>query len=611
MMRLFTKIPGKHYFLSILIVGCVLFVTFSTILYRHYEDARQLNEWTLYNYKLVRQARRILQDLVDMETGVRGYTITGRAHFLEPYESSKVTIIEEIQLLREFTKNDASTQDTIDVWVKKIDAYAATLHSEVVLLKMYGASGLQQRELENQKSLMDDLRVLLEGYIQTRVDNLQQQIINSEKEQRRFKHTLIIGTVIAIGAMIFSTLVIFALINRAQRSAQAALEAEDLFRLVMNAVNDGVYDFNPVHQTIYYSPTFKSMLGYADEEFPDTLQSFNDILHPEDVDATWETFHQYEKKQISDYRNIFRLRHKNGSWRWILSRGMGFWDRQGNLYRMVGTHMDITEGMKREEDLAQVNTDLETFTYIASHDLRSPLVNLKGFAKELAHAVERMKPIMHSVLPSLSAQDQTIVQDALEQDIPEALKFIEKSTERMDTLTTAVLDLSRIGKREYKAQTVDVEAIIHKCIGAQAYEIEQKKVKVVCDKLPKIVSDPLALEQIFSNLLDNAVKYLDPNRHGKIIISAREMATDVIFSVTDNGRGIEPQDQTRVFEMFRRARNAEDVRGVGMGMAFVRATLRKLGGSIWCESVCGVGTSFFVRLPKQPQLNKPEKGIAT
>ncbi len=400
--------------------------------------------------------------------------------------------------------------------------------------------------------------------------------------------------------MLLATLIITALIARAQRSAQAIIEAEERFRLVMNGINDGVFDFNPVEKSIYYSPTFKSMLGYTEDEFPDIPEASNDILHPDDVDAVWEQFYSYERKEIPEYRNVFRMRHKNGSWRWILSRGIGFWDKDGKMYRMIGTHMDITDQKKREEDLAQVNADLETFTYITSHDMRSPLVNLKGFAKELAHSVNTVSPVFHAIKHHLSMEDQNAVFKALEEDIPEALKFIEKSTDRMDSLTTAVLDLSRIGRREYHRDMVDMEAVIKRCIDAHAYEIEQKKVVTTCEQLPMLVSDALALEQIFCNIIDNAVKYLSPERPGRITISARQTATDVIFTIADNGRGIAQEDQTKIFEMFRRARNTDDVRGVGMGMSFVRATLRKLGGIIWCESQLDVGTNFYIRLPRQP-----------
>ncbi len=114
--------------------------------------------------------------------------------------------------------------------------------------------------------------------------------------------------------------------------------------------------------------------------------------------------------------------------------------------------------------------------------------------------------------------------------------------------------------------------------------------------LPRIVSDRTAIEQIFGNLLDNAIKYLDPQRPGHIEVSAEETADAVVFHVRDNGRGIAEEDMDKVFAPFRRA-GPQDVPGEGMGLAFVRALLHRLGGRIECQSQLGVGTTFTFTLP--------------
>ena len=124
--------------------------------------------------------------------------------------------------------------------------------------------------------------------------------------------------------------------------------------------------------------------------------------------------------------------------------------------------------------------------------------------------------------------------------------------------------------------------------------------------MPVLMTDAVALEQIFSNLLDNAVKYLTGERDGEIEIGCRETARDHIFYLRDNGRGIDTADSDRVFNIFRRARNAGDVRGLGIGMAYVKASLRKMSGSIWFESALGVGTTFYVSLPKKPLRTEAE-----
>ena len=115
--------------------------------------------------------------------------------------------------------------------------------------------------------------------------------------------------------------------------------------------------------------------------------------------------------------------------------------------------------------------------------------------------------------------------------------------------------------------------------------------------MPIIRSDPLALEQIFSNLMDNAVKYLDPSRPGKISITAISTENEYLFSIRDNGRGIAEEDLSKIFDLFRRV-GKQDVPGDGMGLAYIRTILRQLGGGVWCESKLGVGTTMFFTVPQ-------------
>ncbi|MBV8939864.1 MAG: HAMP domain-containing histidine kinase, partial [Alphaproteobacteria bacterium] len=266
--------------------------------------------------------------------------------------------------------------------------------------------------------------------------------------------------------------------------------------------------------------------------------------------------------------------------------------------RMVGTHTDITEQKEKEEQLKHLNADLESFAYIASHDLRAPLVNLRGFAGELELALKEALPLVDKAAAALKPKEQETIQTAFQKDIPESLGFIHTAVDKMDMLTTAILDLSRIGRREYRDELVDTTAVVKRCLDTLAYEIQTKKIQVTCEDLPPLLIDPLALEQIFSNILDNAVKYLDPSRPGMIRIQAKQLPGAVEFSIEDNGKGIAIVDRHKVFDIFRRAGNSSNVRGIGIGMAFVKTTLRRLGGKIWFESAPGMGATFCFTIPQ-------------
>ena len=185
----------------------------------------------------------------------------------------------------------------------------------------------------------------------------------------------------------------------------------------------------------------------------------------------------------------------------------------------------------------------------------------------------------------------------LQQDIPEALTFIRSSVTRMDNLISSILKLSRAGRRKLNPEPVCTRELIRSILNSFAHQIENRHVRVVAEDLPEVIADKTALEQIVGNLLDNAIKYLEPGRPGEIEVSAEEYGNEVVFHFRDNGRGMAQEDIPKAFEIFRRV-GKQDVAGEGMGLAFVKTLVRLQGGRIWCESVLSVGTTFSFTIPR-------------
>jgi signal transduction histidine kinase len=263
----------------------------------------------------------------------------------------------------------------------------------------------------------------------------------------------------------------------------------------------------------------------------------------------------------------------------------------------------------RTAELRTANDEIQKFAYIVSHDLRSPLVNIMGFTSELdalrSQLFQKMADLRaerkNGSTPSMAkaaplTPDEQIIAD----DFEEALGFIKASTTKMDRLINAVLTISREGNRTLRPEAVDMSALLLTMSQAMAHQAQATGAKVDIGALPEIVSDRLALEQIFSNLLDNALKYLRTDRPGEIRVKGRAEGNRVIIEVEDNGRGIEQRDQERVFELFRRA-GPQDRPGEGMGLAHVRALVRRLGGVIHLKSTPGLGSTFIVTLPRALQ----------
>jgi signal transduction histidine kinase len=264
---------------------------------------------------------------------------------------------------------------------------------------------------------------------------------------------------------------------------------------------------------------------------------------------------------------------------------------------------DLNAGLEervreRTADLGRANEEVQRFAYIVTHDLRAPLVNIMGFTSELETS---LAPVQAFIGQAGEGNDPVVKNARLAalEDLPEAISFIRSSTRKMDGLINAILKLSREGRRTLKPEKVDLDAVLHAAVESIRHQLIDANGEVTIEaKVNSIISDRLALDQIFGNLLDNAVKYRDPSRPLSIKIHTGDEGERTIFvTIEDNGRGIAKQDHERVFELFRRS-GAQDQRGEGIGLAHVRAMARNLGGDITLSSELGHGTVFKIILPK-------------
>jgi signal transduction histidine kinase len=262
---------------------------------------------------------------------------------------------------------------------------------------------------------------------------------------------------------------------------------------------------------------------------------------------------------------------------------------------------------ERTADLREANNEIQRFAYIVSHDLRSPLVNIMGFTSELEELrgdiFRRIAALGHaasdSSAPVVTDDTEPVLggeDKQLSQDFTEALGFIKSSIAKMDRLISAILNLTREGRREFEPVPVDTRELIEAIVTTVAHQASEAEAKIRIEPLPAIISDRLALEQIFSNLIDNALKYLKPGVPGDISVRGRTKLGFAIFEVADNGRGIDPRDHQRIFDLFRRA-GTQDKPGQGIGLAHVRALVRRLGGTMSVASELHSGSTFTITLP--------------
>jgi signal transduction histidine kinase len=262
---------------------------------------------------------------------------------------------------------------------------------------------------------------------------------------------------------------------------------------------------------------------------------------------------------------------------------------------------DITERKRAEEErelvlaeLAEKTKELEQVIYLTSHDLRSPLVNIQGFSKELDEALKKFYAVLNKIdiPPALRKK----LASTMNGDLAKSLQYIIASSAKMDSLLSGLLKLSRMGRDTLRIKKLDMSKLISKVISSFEFQIKEVDATVKVEELPPCYGDETQIDQVFSNLVGNALKFLDPKRRGVIRVSGKEEKEQAVYCVEDNGIGIAEKDKDAIFEMFRKL-NPDDKRGEGLGLTIVRKILDRHGGKVWVESEPGKGSKFFVSLP--------------
>lgn len=404
-----------------------------------------------------------------------------------------------------------------------------------------------------------------------------------------------------------------------RRLAESELrKSHDRIAIAAQAAGHGFWDFDIEENTLRWDEQMYNLYGRSVVDGVQPYSLWADCLHPDDR----ERCERELLEAISGTRPFdtdFRIIQPSGEIRHIKTLARVKSQPDGRAVHMYGLNYDITEltlaaeqlralNMRLEERvaertaalaaanviLAQKNEEIEAFVYIVSHDLRAPLVNLQGFSSELTRSCGALEKTLRAAnLPPLIEASVLLI---LREDIGGALRYISASTMKFQRLIDTLLLLSRTGKQELRFEKADVQAIVDSTVMSLRQTIDGSGADVVVEQLPAITGDVTAIGQVFSNLISNALKYLQPGRPGRIVVGGEIVNLVGHYWVRDNGAGITTSAQGRLFQVFQRF-HPNLASGEGMGLAIVKRLVERHGGRVWAESKEGVGTTFHMELP--------------
>ncbi len=356
-------------------------------------------------------------------------------------------------------------------------------------------------------------------------------------------------------------------------------ESEERLRLAQNSGNVGIWDWNTITNELNFTPELEQLYGLS----PGTIKTYNDwreLTHPDDIEKIeLERDEKIANQEPFDLE--FRIFHKSSEIHWLSAKGGGIYNQEGDLTRVLGINMDITERKKAEEkmkttmdELEHSNKELEQFAYITSHDLREPLRMITSFLQLLERRYK----------------------DQLDQDANEFIGFAVDGAKRLDAMTNDLLQYSKITSKKREITPVNFEHVLEHALTNLKVPIEENKAVITHDPLPTINGDEQLKVQLFQNLIGNAIKYRG-EENPKIHISATKEKNSYLFSIKDNGIGISSEHLERIFTIFQRLHTNDEYEGTGIGLSIAQKIVYQQGGVIWAESELDKGSTFYFTIP--------------
>lgn len=356
-------------------------------------------------------------------------------------------------------------------------------------------------------------------------------------------------------------------------------QSRERFKMAVDGSKAGIYEWDKLNNSIYISPHYKRMLGYAENDLKDlTFEKYLSMIHPDDMPMVSEAMRIHYSKQ-EPYQTELRIKTKDDSYKWVSDSGISVF-REGEAVLTVGSIIDIDERKKAEqkirlqnEMLAKANEELDRFVYSASHDMRAPLSSLLGLV---------------TIAEKTDNQQEVLL----------CLEMMKKRVRAMEGFIREITDYSRNSRLAIEQKKVNVASLVNEVVDELKFSSGAERIGIHVN-IPadlELLTDINRLKVVLNNLIANAIKHHDTGKQNQFInILASVKGDRLSMSVEDNGQGIDREHIDNIFNMFYRASESSD--GSGLGLYIVKETIEKLSGSIKVRSEKGAGSVFTVDLP--------------
>lgn len=547
----------------------------------------QSDRWVAHTDEVLAKIHAIVAEARGAESAVRGYVINGDRAMLEPYRSASGALPGHLQELKGLVADNPVQEQRANSLEQFMTSRLAVLEKAVELRERGGMGAVQTYNPVPIGTEIMRRALAVADQMEAEETGLQRQRSNAaSKRSRETSELILIATLAAIGVLWLAAAALRRDSRERLKITQALEEAHRLYEGLFESSADALLLSDFEGRVVRVNAEAERVFGYGRGELAghpvDTLvpERFRS-MHWTDRQAYYA---EPRARAMGAGRELFG-RRKDGSE--FPVEVMLSTSRAGDQPLVMSIVRDISEHKRAEEnlrhyaeelkqssvELARSNADLESFAYVASHDLQEPLRMVSKYVQLLGEHYR----------------------GKLDAQADEFIAYAVDGAERMRALIHDFLSYSRVSRTPARQEMVDCKTVVDRALANLQQAIQESQAGITVDPLPVVKGDSSQLERLFQNLIGNAVKYRG-ERPPSIRVSARQEG-DWTFCIRDNGIGIDPQHRERIFGMFQRLHTRQEYAGTGIGLAVCKRVVEGHGGRIWVESEPGRGSSFFFTLP--------------